>query len=329
MLSEVTRQEAKLDLSIQHFRSKAYSDNSKQAYKAMRNCYLRFCVYFGYKPVPIHQAVLTRYVVFLSRTLRPTSISSYLNVIRIIHLEAGLSNPLQQNWLVDSVIKGIKRELGTPPSKKLPITPQILQCMVKKLDLQKTQDLAFWAACLCAFFCFFRKSTLLPKSVCQFNSDKDLTRKDVKFMEQFAVLTVKQSKTLQFGDRSLQIPLPRITSSVLCPVTALEKLFAIGKVIPLSAPLFSYPDKGDDYRIITHSSFVSKLRSVLHACDMNTSAYSGHSFRRGGASFAFACGVPTSIIKLQGDWKSSAYEGYITAPLDLRMKLSRALSLKL
>lgn len=33
---------------------------------------------------------------------------------------------------------------------------------------------------------------------------------------------------------------------------------------------------------------------------------SGHSFRRGGASFALACGVSTDLIQSQGDWRSDA-----------------------
>ena len=41
---------------------------------------------------------------------------------------------------------------------------------------------------------------------------------------------------------------------------------------------------------------------------------SGHSFRRGGATFAALAGVPAELIKLQGDWRSSAYELYIVFP---------------
>ena len=39
--------------------------------------------------------------------------------------------------------------------------------------------------------------------------------------------------------------------------------------------------------------------------------YSPHSFRRGGASFAFPCNVPAEIIQRQGDWQSDAYLIYL------------------
>ena len=35
--------------------------------------------------------------------------------------------------------------------------------------------------------------------------------------------------------------------------------------------------------------------------------FAGHSFRRGGASFALQAGLPTDVIMLFGDWHSDAY----------------------
>lgn len=40
-------------------------------------------------------------------------------------------------------------------------------------------------------------------------------------------------------------------------------------------------------------------------------SFSSHSFRRGGATFALSLGIPGEIIKLWGDWKSTAYLAYI------------------
>jgi len=39
--------------------------------------------------------------------------------------------------------------------------------------------------------------------------------------------------------------------------------------------------------------------------------YSGHSFRRGGATFAHRLGVDPLLIKRMGDWRSDAYRRYI------------------
>jgi hypothetical protein len=58
---------------------------------------------------------------------------------------------------------------------------------------------------------------------------------------------------------------------------------------------------------LTHSSFVGRFKTELSHIGMDSSRYAGHSFRRGGATFAFQCGASPAQFKEQGDWKSSAY----------------------
>ena len=48
--------------------------------------------------------------------------------------------------------------------------------------------------------------------------------------------------------------------------------------------------------------------------------YSSHSFRRGGAFFAYQSGVPLQLIKLLGDWKSDSVLLYLTALLNIRLQ---------
>jgi len=45
--------------------------------------------------------------------------------------------------------------------------------------------------------------------------------------------------------------------------------------------------------------------------DLDPQSFSPHSFRRGGASFAFECNVPGEFIKFQGDWRSDGYLVYL------------------
>ncbi|CAC5355478.1 unnamed protein product [Mytilus coruscus] len=69
---------------------------------------------------------------------------------------------------------------------------------------------------------------------------------------------------------------------------------------------------------LTYSKFLSRLKQSLSHIGINPDKYSGHSFRRGGASFALECGIPTELIQSQGDWKSDAYKRYIDPSLDHR-----------
>ena len=91
----------------------------------------------GYTPVPVHPAHLLQYAAFLARSLKPSSIGSYLNIIGLLHKEFGLPNPLLNNWPLKSLLTGIKRAIGTPPNQKLPLPPpSSCDCMQLSISLK-------------------------------------------------------------------------------------------------------------------------------------------------------------------------------------------------
>ncbi len=55
---------------------------------------------------------------------------------------------------------------------------------------------------------------------------------------------------------------------------------------------------------------------------LNPLGFSSHSFRRGGASWAFHSKVPGELIKVHGDWSSDTYLRYLD--LSMNQKLSVA-----
>jgi hypothetical protein len=108
------------------FKHSAFAESTKATYRTHLNSYLRFCLYFGRVPVPADQVTLKAYVAFLARSIKSSGINSYLNIVRIMHLEAGLVNPLCDNYELNMVKRGVARQLGSPPEQKLPITIDIL-----------------------------------------------------------------------------------------------------------------------------------------------------------------------------------------------------------
>lgn len=236
--------------------------------------------------------MIGRYATFLARNLKPQSIKCYLNVVRILHLELGFPNPLDRNWYLSTILKGIDRSKGTPPNRKLPITPQMLSHIHTLLDLKDSFHATFWAACLIAFFTYFRKSTLVPKSGKGPYTDV-ICLQDVTTCSDGLIISVQKTKTIQCHERILRIPVPRVGTK-LCPVQAVEHMLRLAGTRP-EQPLFSY------IGVLTHSQFVSTLKKYITATGLNSDLYSGHSFRRSGASFSFACGIPPRLIKLQGD----------------------------
>ena len=58
---------------------------------------------------------------------------------------------------------------------------------------------------------------------------------------------------------------------------------------------------------------------------INPQSYAGHSFRRGGASFAYQSVVPLELIKALGDWRSDTILIYLTMPLTIRLQSANML----
>ena len=92
---------------------------------------------------------------------------------------------------------------------------------------------------LVAFFSFLRISNLVPYKLSDIVDPQacHLTPSNVTFISQGALLRITHTKTIQFRKRQLEIPLPRIPGSPLCPVTALQQYLASVQLSP-SSPLF-------------------------------------------------------------------------------------------
>ena len=311
-----------LDKDVQLYRLNTFASSTWRTYSAQLSAYLDFCGKLNIRPAPISQQDLGRYIAFLSHRLSFKSIRQYLNIVRLINLDSGFKNPLDQNWYVSSILKGVRRIKGDATHQKLPITLEILKEIFMKLNLNTSFDRSFWTACLEAFFSFFRKSNLLVQSHILFNPSQHLCASDVKFTPEGAVLTVRWSKVIQFKERVLHIPLPRIPKSPFCPSTALLLLSLKTPMCPNPVPLVRYSSHEATNVPLTQKCFTDKLRSCLAQAGYEASSYSGHLFRHAGASYALQCGLPVELIKLQGDWKSNAYERYLEPFFNLRKKLA-------
>lgn len=91
---------------------------------------------------------------------------------------------------MQNILKGARRVLGISTKSKLPITPLLLAKIHSVLNFSQSQDITFWAACLVAFFSFFRKSNLFPQSALLFDQNKHLARDNVSFCSSGALIKV-------------------------------------------------------------------------------------------------------------------------------------------
>ena len=301
-----------------------FADSTKSSYKSHANAYLRYCAFFDRVPVPAHQETLIGYVVFLARSLNPRSINCYLNIIRILHVCAGYKNPLADNWELKMLKRAIFRKHGVPLVQKEPITVDMLLDIRSLLDFKCDFDVCMWAACLIAFYGFLRKSTLLPKTS-TVDAKQCLCRRDVVDLQiESFVLTIRHSKTNQFGQRVLSLPFAKCQNKRLCPVRALIRHLSINTPQPDNC-LFIYRESGSLKRL-THSVFTERLKVLISQAGYDSSSISPHSFRRGGTSFANQANMSPLVVKARGDWSSNAYEKYIFLSKHSTMKAAKRVS---
>jgi hypothetical protein len=305
------------------FKAQAFATSTKASYKSHLMAYLRFCLFYGVEPVPASHTTLACFMAHLARTMSPASVNIYMNIVRILHEEAGLNNPMSSNYQISMMKRGLLRQKGAPPVQKDPMTPEILVLLYRTLDLSSTSDKAFWCAVLIGFFGFLRKASLFPSSP-TVPPLKRVCRQDVSLLSLEAFdLTCNHSKTNQFNQRAHIIPYSACRDRRLCPVFAMLSHLGASDLGPL-VPLFNFIEKGA-VRFYSHAAFVSRLKCGLSQCGMDPKRISFHSLRRGGATLSFSAGVPADQIKVRGDWVSDAYQKYIVLDLDSKRGVSRTL----
>lgn len=260
-----------------------------------------------------------RYIAYLAQRLQFSSIAQYTSPIRLMHAEVGSQSPLSA-WPVQSTLQGVKRVKGNATVQKLPITPSILLQIRSRLNPNKPADCVLWAAFVMAFFTLLRKSNVVPSSPLAFDPLRHPCLSDITIEKQGLSLTIKSSKTIQFKERQHRVPIPYMPNHPLCPATAVIAVLAMQPSGHPATPLLSYPTL-QGMRLLTQSTFTSRLKSLLKDIGGDATRFGSHSFRRGGASWAFQAGLPGEVIQVLGDWRSDCYKRYLEIDIDTKFNL--------
>ena len=140
-------------------------------------------------------------------------------------------------------------------------------------------------------------------------SEFQLLRRQILVSPSMLLLVINKTKTIQFGERTLKIPVLAIPGLLLCPVSWYKTLV---NTIPAPGdlPALIIPEKGE-LKPYTYSRFQKRLKSSLSTIGKDSKIFSSHSMRTGGATSAFNAEVPSDMIQKQGDWVSEAYLRYI------------------
>ncbi|XP_065889002.1 integrase/recombinase xerD homolog [Dysidea avara] len=178
---------------------------------------------------PVHLALYLQHLGDSKQSRAAVEEASY--AIAWIHQMAGLPSP-SSNPLVLTTLSGLRRSLAQPVVRKEPITPDMLEAMVRACGANPTlADVRFLAVCLLGFAAFLRYEEL-----------SNLKCSDVLFFADHMEIKIRSSKTdqLRQGDRVYVA----CSSKVTCPVTMLKRYMDMGGLSSSSGILFRPLAKG-------------------------------------------------------------------------------------
>jgi len=72
-----------------------------------------------------------------------------------------------------------------------------------------------------------------------------------------------------------------------------------------------YIDPHTSEGLVSSYVFVGSVKHCVQQVGLDPSGYSGHSFRRRGATLAHRLGIDPLLIERMGDWSSDAYMDYV------------------
>lgn len=308
----------------------AFQESTKRNMRSQLQAYLNFCVHYKFSPFPVSKRVFLAYLVFLSHSLTSyQSLLNYINILKHINNALGADLAFMSNYDCFLTQQGLRRVMGDRSTHTFPIVVDILLRILQSFQPHNVFHACMRAAFLVAFFSFLRISNLVPYTLSEahYSTSFFLRRRDITFTPSGAYLQIFKTKIIQFKQRIVEIPLPFIPNSIMCPVTALANYFKLVHASPES-PVFLAPH-GSGFTPVLGRHFNLFLKHCVSSIGEDPSHFSLRSFNKGGATFAFNCGAPTEFIKAQGDWKSDAYLVYLTLSTSKKQAILNAIATKL
>ena len=279
------------------------ANNTVRAYKSDFKDFGLFCAQNGFKNLPSDPKIVSLYLTHLStREVKLSTIKRRLVSIGVIHKMKGHYLDTKHPVIVENLM-GIKRRKGTVQKGKKPILINELRKILNIIDEQNSPDikkLRDKSIILIGFSGGFRRHEIIS-----------LDYEDLDFVYEGLKITVKRSKTDQFGEGTIKA-LPYTKESPYCPVTTLERWLKISKIN--KGPIFRRFSKGSKLsnNRLTDQSVAIIIKNYLNKAGIDSKNYSGHSLRSGFATVAADSGADErSIMAMTGHKSTEMVRRYI------------------
>lgn len=241
--------------------------------------------------IPASPSMLATYLAEWAGQLKISTLMRRVVGISKAHEVRGLPNPVRSE-LVRATLQGIRRTQSSAKREARPLLREELGAIVDSLGTG-ARDRRDRALLLIGFAGGFRRSELVG-----------LDYSDIQIVREGIVVTLRRSKTDQFGEgRKIGIPYGRTR---WCPVSALDRWLSTACIEsgPLFRSITRYGQIGSKRLSSEAVSIVVQERAA--AAGFCPQGYSGHSLRAGFATSAARAGVPSRHIRAQTGHASDA-----------------------
>ena len=278
------------------------ANNTLRAYKSDFKDFAAFCAKHGFNSIPTEPKVVSLYLTHLSANSRISTLRRRLVSIGVVHKLKGHYLDTKHPVIIENLL-GIKRKKGSIQIGKKPILINHLKQIINVIDEQKIEKinkLRNRTLILIGFGGGFRRTELIS-----------INYEDLDFVEEGVKITLKRSKTDQFGEGLIK-GLPYFTNAKYCPVTSLQNWLILSKI--KTGPIFRRFTKGSvlsNYRL-TDQSVVIIIKYFLKLAGIENQNFSGHSLRSGFATVAAESGADErSIMAMTGHKTTQMVRRYI------------------
>jgi site-specific recombinase XerD len=279
------------------------ANNTVRAYKSDFNDFGLFCAQNGFKSLPSEPKTVSLYLTYLStKEVKMSTLKRRLVSIGVIHKLKGHYLDTKHPTIVENIM-GIKRRKGSIQKGKKPLLINNLKRLIDIIDKEKNEEikkLRDRSIILIGFSGGFRRNEIVS-----------LDYEDLDFVQEGLKISLKRSKTDQFGEGSVK-GLPYFDNTQYCPVISIRKWIEVSKIN--SGPLFRRFIKGSklsDNRL-SDQTVALIIKDYLKISGIESMHYSGHSLRSGFATSAAESGAEErSIMAMTGHKSTEMVRRYI------------------
>ena len=270
--------------------------------------YIGFMAQHGVDPAHPDVYDVLQYAALLFSSMRaPGSVKNALSGAKAWVVEVGGEAAPFSSAALKRLRRGGDRGLFHTASQAPPLRPRHLLALVQFLTSLGPSTLMPVAALLVGYFSFLRQSNLLSPSGTGWGGPHTLRRKDIQPHVLGLSLTIHSSKTISSPQEAVELIVPSVPGSPICPVEAWRKAAAAFPA-PDSAPAFL----ADTITPLDSVTLTKMLRLSLAVINIpGPGLYTLHSLRRGAALACHQLGVALPAIQAQGTWESQAVYSYV------------------